>query len=248
MIDRFITILDCFSLEKPTLGVREVARETGLSSSTTGRIMASMKDKSILNQDPETQLYMMGSKVLAWAGIYTVTSDVRMVALPVMVRLQEMTRETVSLYVLEGNERVCIERFESPESVRIVARVGRRIPLYAGSAGKVFLAFMSEERREAVLNSIDLKAMTERTITDPDQLRKNLLKIRDQGYATSIGEWLIDAAGTAAPIFNLHGNVVAAISISGPTQRFDKAKMKEMAQLLLKETREISQELGYYPR
>jgi len=248
MIDRFIAVLDCFSLDKPTLGVREIARETGLSSSTTGRIMAYMKDKGVLNQDPETQLYMMGSKALAWAGIYTITCDVRSIALPIMVRLQEMTRETISLYVLEGNERVCVERFESPETVRIVARVGRRIPLYAGSAGKVFLAFMSEERREAVLNSIEMKAMTERTITYVDQLRKNLQKIRDQGYAISIGEWLIDAAGTAAPIFNQQGNVAAAISISGPAQRFDKAKIKEMAQLLLKETRVISQELGYYPR
>jgi len=248
MIDRLIAILDCFTLDKPTLGVREVARETSLSSSTAGRIMVSMKEQGILNQDPETQLYMMGSKVLAWAGIYTVTSDVRAVALPVMVRLQEMTRETISLYVLEGNERVCVERFESPETVRIVARVGRRIPLYAGSAGKVFLAFMPEERREAILGEVELKAMTERTITDRDQLRKNLQKIREQGYATSTGEWIIDAAGTAAPIFNLHGNVIAAISISGPASRFDRSKMKEMAQLLLKETRAISQELGYYTR
>jgi len=248
MIDRLVAILDCFTLDKPALGVREVARTTGLSSSTAGRIMAYMKDVGMLNQDPENQLYMMGSKMLAWAGIYTVTSDVRAIALPVMVRLQEKTRETISLYVLEGNERVCVERFESPETVRIVARVGRRIPLYAGSAGKVFLAFMPEERREEILDTIEMKAMTKRTITDPDVLRENCLRIRKQGYATSHGEWIIDAAGTAAPIFNIHGNVIAAISISGPAQRFDKAKMKEMSQLLLKETRTISQELGYYAR
>ena len=247
-IDRSVEILDCFTLDKPTLGVREVARRTGLSSSTAGRLMAYLKEKGILNQDPETQLYMMGAKVLAWAGIYTVTSDVRAVALPVMVRLQEQTRETVSLYVLEGNERVCVERFESPETVRIVARVGRRIPLYAGSAGKVFLAFMPESRRESILQSLEMTPMTERTITDLDELRRNLQHIREQGYATSSGEWIIDAAGTAAPIFDAHGLVVAAISISGPIQRFNKQKMKEMAQLLLRETRNISQELGYYTR
>jgi DNA-binding IclR family transcriptional regulator len=247
-IDRSVEILDCFTLDKPVLGVREVARRTGLSSSTVGRLMAHLKEKGILNQDPETQLYMMGAKVLAWAGIYTVTSDVRAVALPVMVRLQEQTRETVSLYVLEGDERVCVERFESPETVRIVARVGRRIPLYAGSAGKVFLAFMPESRRESILLSLEMIPMTERTITNLDELRRNLQQIREQGYATSNGEWIIDAAGTAAPIFDAHGLVVAAISISGPIQRFNKQKMKEMAQLLLRETRNISQELGYYTR
>ena len=150
-LDRTVAILDCFSLDKPTLGVREVARETRLSPSSVGRIMAYMKEIGILNQDSESHLYMMGSKVLAWAGIYTVTSDVRTIALPVMVRLQEQTRETISLYILEGNERVCVERLESPETVRIVARIGRRIPLYAGSAGKVFLAFLSEKRREMIL-------------------------------------------------------------------------------------------------
>ena len=247
-LDRMAAILDCFSLDKPALGVREVARETTLSPSTVGRIMAYMKEMGILNQDPETHLYMMGSKVLAWAGIYMVTSDVRTIALPVMVRLQEQTRETISLYILEGSERVCVERLESPETVRIVARVGRRIPLYAGSAGKVFLAFMPEHRREMILRDIDLVPMTARTITDVDALRANLSQIREKGYAVSRGEWIIDASGTAAPIFDQKGQITAAISISGPGQRFTDEKIKEMAHLLVKEAAQISFELGYYPR
>ncbi len=176
------------------------------------------------------------------------TSDVRTIALPVMVRLQEQTRETISLYILEGSERVCVERLESPETVRIVARVGRRIPLYAGSAGKVFLAFMPENRREMILRDIELIPMTEQTITDMDALRDNLDQIREKGYAVSRGEWIIDASGTAAPIFDQRGLITAAISISGPGQRFTDEKIKEIADLLVKETAQISFELGYYPR
>ncbi len=247
-LDRMVAILDCFSLDKPALGVREVARETTLSPSTVGRIMAYMKEMGILNQDPETHLYMMGSKVLAWAGIYMVTSDVRTISLPVMVRLQEQTRETISLYILEGSERVCGERLESPETVRIVARIGRRIPLYAGSAGKVFLAFMPENHRDMILRDIDLNPMTERTITDMDVLCANLSQIREKGYAVSRGEWIIDASGTAAPIFDQRGQITAAISISGPGQRFTDEKIKEMADLLVEEAAQISFELGYYPR
>jgi len=246
-LERMVFILDCFSLDKPALGVREVARKTELSPSTVGRIMAYMKEMGILNQDTETHLYMMGSKVLAWAGIYMVTSDVRTVALPVMVRLQEETRETISLYILEGSERVCVERLESPETVRIVARVGRRIPLYAGSAGKVFLAFLPEKQREAILRDIDLVPMTKQTITDMDTLRANLDHIREKGYAVSQGEWIIDASGTAAPIFDQRGQITAAISISGPGQRFTDEKIKEIAGLLVKEAAQISFELGYYP-
>jgi DNA-binding IclR family transcriptional regulator len=241
-------ILDCFSLDKPALGVREVARETTLSPSTVGRIMAYMKEMGILNQDPETHLYMMGSKVLAWAGIYMVTSDVRTIALPVMVRLQEQTRETISLYILEGSERVCVERLESPETVRIVARIGRRIPLYAGSAGKIFLAFMPENHSDMILRDTDLVPMTEHTITDVDALRANLGQIREKGYAVSRGEWIIDASGTAAPIFDQKGQITAAISISGPGQRFTDEKIKEMAHLLVEEAAQISFALGYYQR
>ena len=247
-LDRSVAILDCFNLDKPVLGVREVARQTQLSPSTVGRMMGYMKEHGILNQDPETLQYMMGSKVLEWAGIYTVTSDIRSISLPVMVRLQEKTRETVSLYVLEDNERVCVERLESPETVRIVARVGRRIPLYAGSAGKVFLAFLPEEQRESIFSNLDLKPITERTITDVRKLRTELVQIKKLGYAVSRGEWVIDASGVAAPIFDQRGCIIAAMTISGPTQRFTNPVIKEIAALVLEEAKKISFELGYYPR
>ena len=247
-LERIVSILDCFTLEEPVLGVREAARKAGLSSSTAGRLMANMKSLGMLNQDPESQAYMMGAKVLAWAGIYTVTSDIRSISLPVMVRLQEETRETISLYVLEGNERVCVERLESPETVRIVARIGRRIPLYAGSAGKVFLAFLPDARREEILNSIDLKPMTRRTITDLDELKSDLNKIHRRGFAVSKGEWILEAAGVAGPIFDQYGRITAALTISGPAQRFTEEKINDMVPLVKSGAEEISRDLGYINR
>lgn len=246
-LERAVAILDCFTLESPVLGVRDVARKTNLSSSTAGRLMAAMKELGILNQDPETLAYMMGSRALAWAGIYTVTSDVRTLSLPVMVRLQEQTRETISLYVMEGNDRVCVERLESPETVRIVARVGRRIPLYAGSAGKVFLAYLPESRKDEILANLKLVPMTKRTITDLDELKTNLNKIQRLGYAVSKGEWVLEASGVAAPIFDQFGRISAALTISGPSQRFTEDKIHEIAVLLKPAVEEISRELGYYP-
>ncbi len=246
-LERSVAILDCFTLDAPVMGIREVARKANLSSSTAGRLMAAMKELGILNQDPETLAYMMGSRVLAWAGIYTVTSDVRTLSLPVMVRLQEQTRETISLYVMEGNDRVCVERLESSETVRIVARVGRRIPLYAGSAGKVFLAYLPESRRDEILAGIKLIPMTKRTITDLDELKTNLYKIQRQGYAVSKGEWVLEASGVAAPIFDQFERISAALTISGPSQRFTEEKIHEIAALVKPAAEEISRELGYYP-
>ena len=168
-------------------------------------------------------------------------------SLPVMVRLQEQTRETISLYVMEGNDRVCVERLESPETVRIVARVGRRIPLYAGSAGKVFLAYLPEARRDEILANIKLIPMTKRTITDVDELKSNLSKIQRQGYAVSKGEWVLEASGVAAPIFDQFRRITAALTISGPSQRFSEEKIHEIAALVKPAAEEISREMGYYP-
>jgi DNA-binding IclR family transcriptional regulator len=247
-LERAVNILDSFSLDKPWQGVREVARKVNLASSTTGRLMAAMKELGILNQDPVTHTYSIGSHTLAWAGIYSAALDVRTAALPAMVKLQELTNETLSLYVMEGNERVCIERLESPQTVRIVARIGRRIPLYAGSAGKCFLAFLQLGRREEILSKITLNPLTTETITDREELHQELENIRQEGCAVSYGEWILEASGVAAPVFNSNGQIIAALTISGPSSRFTEEKVRSYKTLVKAKATEISMEMGYIPR
>lgn len=244
-LERITAILDCFSTENPTLGVREVSRKVNMSSSAAGRLMQAMRDMNILSQDSTTLLYSMGSRPLTWAGVYSSTFDVRNIALPYLHELHHNTMETISLYLMDGNERVCIERLESPQNVRIVARIGRRLPLYAGSAGKVFLAFLPLKRRDEFVNSTDLVPLTAKTIVDKAQLTKELEIIRKQGYSISRGEWLLDASGIAAPIFDQSGAVVAAVTISGPSQRFTSEKMEEYSGLIMRVARQISDEMGY---
>ncbi len=243
-LERAMALLDCFTQEQPEMGVREAARRLNWSSSTTGRMMTALKELGILSQNPETRAYALGGKVLAWAGVYTATLDVRNRALPILEELYRQTSETVSLYVLEGNERVCVERFESPHNVRIVARIGRRLPLHAGSAGKVFLAYLPEQRREEILRSAPLISFTPKTIIDLDLLRKEIRKIRQQGYAVSNGEWILEAAGVASPVFDQNGEIAAAVTIYGPAQRFDEEHVQCYIDMLLRVTQKISLEMG----
>jgi DNA-binding IclR family transcriptional regulator len=245
MLNRAIALLDCFTPERPTLGVREAARIIHLSTSTTGRLMAAMKDLGILSQDPTTRMYSMGGKVLAWAGVYTTLLDVRNQALPAMETFYKETRETISLYVVEGNERVCVERMESTHSVRVTARVGRRLPLYAGSAGKLFLAFLPQTQAEEVLRTTHLIPLTPYTICDPEVLRAEMEKIRLQGYASSQGEWEADASGVAAPIFDASGTIAAALTISGPTPRFTPEIVSRYIDLVVRVAYQISRQIGY---
>lgn len=248
ILQRAFAILDCFTQEHPELGVREVARLTNLSSSAAGRLLASLKELGVLHQNPETRAYALGSRVLTWAGTYSAVLDVRSVAIGAMQELHRRTRETISLYIMEGSERVCVERLESTENVRIVARIGRRLPLYAGSAGKVFLAFLPTARREEILDATELKPLTERTFVDRSALTAELAKIRQQGYAVSCGEWILEASGVAAPIFDANGQVCAALTISGPTQRFTLDTITRYANEIQNITAEISLQMGYNPR
>lgn len=241
-----VAILDCFTQEDGEMGVREIARRVNLSSSATGRLLSAMKDLGILTQNPETRAYAMGSRVLTWAGVYSASQDVRNKALPAIQTLHQSTNETISLYVLDGSERVCIERLESAQSVRIVTRVGRRLPLYAGSAGKAILAYLPPARQEEIIGGTPLQPLTPMTITDPVVLRQELAKVRAEGCAVSHGEWLADASGVAAPILDHLGQPVAAISISGPVSRFmDETVIQRYVEEVKHIAAKISESLGY---
>lgn len=244
---RAVQLMDCFTREQPYLGVREAARLTGLSSSTTGRMLLSLKDLGLLVQNPESKQYSLAGKVLAWAEVYSASVDVRSLALPFIYDLQRLTGETISLYIMEGTERVCVERLESEQNVRVVARVGRHLPLHAGSAGKLFLAYLPDAERDDILSAEHLETFTPLTITNPDELRRQAAVIREQGFAVSHGEWTIDASGVAAPIFNARGQMIAALTISGPTGRFHEQNIDRFTKSATRTALHISRLLGYNP-
>ncbi len=244
-LDRIIAILDCFSVDAPSLGVREVARMIHLSPSTTGRLMQGLREAGLLTQDARTSLYSIGPRVLTWAGVYSASLDVRTIALPRLQSLHRETQETISLYILDGSERICVERLESTQNVRYVARLGRRLPLFAGSAGKLLLAFLPYHRQEDILNGVEIKQLTPATITNREKLYAELQAICRQGYSISHGEWIQEASGVAAPIFDLEKQVVAAITISGPTQRFKDDTISQYITKVVQVAGEISRDMGY---
>lgn len=239
-------ILDCFSQERPELGVRELARMTGLSTSTAGRMLSDMKERGLLHQNPVTKTYSLGIKLLNWSGVYLISLDIRAISLPIMKGLQRLSQETISLYILDGMDRVCVERLESSQNVRIVARLGLRLPLYAGSAGKAILAFLPEENQEKILSSTPLQPFTQYTITDLKLLRDELERVKIRGYAFSNGEWIEDASGVAAPIYGQDQLVIGALTISGPSQRFNKDVIEMYGREAVLAASEISRHLGYY--
>ncbi len=239
-----IAVLDCFDAEAPQLGVREIARRLNLSTSTVGRIVGTLHSAGLLSQDPKSRLYRIGPKVLSWSAVYTGGLDVREKTRPMLEELHRLTRETVNLYVLDGTERVCVDCIESPQRVRVIVQLGERMPLHAGSAGKAILAFASSDLIQQILNR-PLERMTVNTITSRKKLLTELQHIRDCGYAVSLGERFPDAIGLAAPIFDAHGNVVAALNVAGPKMRFTEIQVAKFAPKVVQLARQASGALGY---
>ena len=247
-ISRIFSLLDCFSPEKPELGVREAARMLSISPSSCGRLLSELRDEGILVQNSDNRTYSLGGRVIRWAEVYTSSSDLRKKAFPYMQEIYGKTNETVTLYTAEEFDRVCVERIESRKTVRVSETLGTRIKIFTGSGGKSILAFRTPEEIQRVF---DYAGMLPEYQNDDDyfeQLRRDLATVRKLGYAVSHGEWQTDASGIGAPIFNNKGIPIGSISISAPTQRFlDQGKLLEYAELLLKNVDHISRELGYIP-
>ena len=241
---RALAILDCFDVDQPQLGVRELARQVGMSPSTVGRLLATMCSAGVLNQDPTTRCYMIGPKVLAWSTIYTSGLDIRNRARPALEELHRATRETISLYILDADERICVDRIESQENLRMTTRVGERLPIHIEASGKIFLAFVSPALRNEVISRAYKKPSTSGKPLSREALLDDLKKIQALGYAVSHGESAAGASCVSAPVFDATGKPIAAITISGPTIRMTDDKVSEYASRVMAAAKQVSHAMG----
>jgi DNA-binding IclR family transcriptional regulator len=173
---------------------------------------------------------------------------VRDVALPIMFELSKAVNEIVTLVVLDGVEIVTIATAEIPEKIVFSTPIGHRQPTYCTAAGKILLASQPMETWDRLISRIEFVPYTEKTIVDPELLREELLKARQQGYATQDGELLVSLGSMAAPIINYHKDIVAAINISGlSVQMFNDESIDNYISELLSSARIISKQMGYLP-
>lgn len=175
-IDRALDILDCFEPGQLELTLTDIANRIDLSMSTTSRIVATLEKRRYLVRNTDTQRYSLGSRIAQIGALGLSSMDLRKIALPYMRDLNALYNEGVSLYVIRDDERICVERVESTLPLRRVVNVGDRHPLTRGAAGRVLLAYLPRERREAIL------------ARDPFTSEEALEELRHGGYTVSLGE------------------------------------------------------------
>jgi len=241
-VDKAFKILDLLaSASEMSLG--EIAKEMNSPKPTIHALLSTMKEFRCVEQSDEGK-YRLGIHLFELGSTRANQWGFMKVSVPYLKKLQEIVDETVQLVVFDEGEVLYLYKRESRQSLRIVSEVGMRLPAHCTAVGKVLLSFLSDEQMEEIVQKRGLKSFTKNTITSLENLRKELLIIRSQGYGVDNEEVMEGLRCVAAPIVRPDGTAEAAVSISGPIVRLRGEKLDYSIKNLLESVKEISVALG----
>lgn len=232
---RALTVLVAMAEAGRPVRATWLAEATGLNRTTVLRALAALQHYQLAEQDPDTGQFRLGIGVLRLSAGYLSAYTLAGAALPEIERLRDSTTETVSLYVRDGTERVCIQRAESPQAVRRSIQVGQRLPLHRGASGKVLLAFLPPSERAALLARVALGPEF-----DAQAFAAEMDAIVERGYAISVEEREAGVAAVAAPVLDRQGRVRAALAVSGPSWRLRVERLHALAPLVMDGARRLT--------
>ncbi len=243
-VERALDVLLLFvNTGSKDLGVTEISGELGLSKAAVHRILTSLRSRDLVNVDEDSRRYTLGPGALALGQAYLSRLDIRALGRPELEALSAATRETATMSLRSGTQRVYVAQVVPPREVRMEVPLGVPYPIHAGASSKAFLAFLPPTELEPLLTG-SLPKVTPETVTDPVELRKELAEIRARGYALSLGERQAGAGSVAAPIRDADGYPVAVVSVSGPLDRFAE-EVPQCTDLLLAAVKRLSSRMGY---
>lgn len=243
-----MAILDCLAEgEQKSYTLTELSRRLHVHVSTVHRLLVNLLRQGFVEQDPATGGYQLGFRVLRMGLRVLGRLDFRRVAQPKLLELNHKTQETVHLAIFQDDHSVSIETYDSPQPVGLDARLGGVMPLHCTGVGKALLAFQSEEIIQRLSKSPGLARLTTHTITSLPKLKRELARIRTDGYAVDNEEAVEGLRCVAAPLFDHTGKVIAAFSVAGPATRMTLERVPEIARLVCETSRLISYQLGYGP-
>ncbi len=245
---RALTLLDALGDSRGEVGIAELSKQVGFHVSTCHRLLATLIARGYVRQNPENGRYALGARACHLAESYLGQMDLRRTVRPFLEKLSRETGETANLVILDGREVLYLDKVESPQSLRIFSRIGRRAPLHCTAVGKVLLASRSRENMEALLGRGPLEALTRSTLTSRAELRRELEKVRGQEFALDVEECEDGACCIAAPIRNSRGETVGAVSVSGPSVRMHSQRMQEMVPVVVRMGRDASEQMGFHEK
>lgn len=234
VLERAVNIMNLITSEDSDIGIREIARRTGIHSATVYRIVSTLEKAGLVQQNPGTSLYRVGPLAYTWGAGFLKRADIREVSMPYMRRLRDKFDETVALSLRSGSHRVYMEQLPSNRGVRTTIQVGSPYDLFAGAAGIALLSLFSASELDAALDGQEKARSAE--------IRALIVEAQRRGFASSQQQVLTGVSALSAPMSDATG-ARWALSIVGPSARVD-AQFEEIGIALADAARAISQEVG----
>jgi DNA-binding IclR family transcriptional regulator len=237
-VQRTVAVFECFTPERPTLTLQEISDGMSMPKSTTFRIVQSLEQAGYLIR-LEDQKYCLSFRFTRLAGMVMSTLSIRQVARPLMSELAHQTNETITLNVVSGRDRTCIDVLDTPSPLMSLARPGTHVPLDGkGATAKTLMAHLPDDQLRKLLGPA-----TKVTGRKPSDLTAELARIRKQGYCVSDGQRVLGLSAIAAPIWESNDTANYCLTLTAPTVRMEP-KQDELVKLVVRTSGDISRRLG----
>ena len=241
---RAIRLLKMFTDTHPEWRLKDLARAVEMNKATTYRLLSALEYEGLLMRDAHTGAYRLGPEIIALGGRALRSNDLRSAGYAELEWLACTAGEAATLEILVNDQVLILEEIPASHLVAPWQTIGTRHPAHATSTGKLLLAFLPAQERASRLH-LPLQRLTERTIVDIEELERQLVAIKMQGYATAVEELEDGYVAVSAPVRNHNGEVVAAVSIGGPITRLNAGRLPECIDLVRQAGRRISERLGF---
>ncbi|TSI12118.1 IclR family transcriptional regulator [Brevibacterium aurantiacum] len=241
VISNIMEVLRCFTVDRPLIGVTEIAKQVGRHKSSVSRILVTLEHEHVVERDSQTRKFRLGPGLIAIAGPLLANLDVRKVGQPLLQQLAEETNETVGLNIWDRYESVSIEQIPSTLRIKHTSELGTRYTTALNSTVQVFLAFddLSSTRKLLSNGRVELP-----NAYGLDQYMDRLAECRNRGYATNYGESAPDEVGVAAPVFDHQSRVAAAVMVAAPRYRISPVRLDQLANACVGAAQRASARLG----
>ncbi len=244
---RAVAILERFTLAEPELNLSDISASIGLSKSTTHRLLGTLQACEMVEFDKKTGLYRLGLKAFRLGSVVSKGMELLKQADPLLEKVAEETDESSFLLVADGNEALCLRRFDARNYVRVLTlEPGTHSAFNCGSAQRVLLAHLPEERWEEIV-ARHVRRMTQYSLVGREELERDRREILERGYSVAWEDVTLHACALGAPVRNGDGAVIAAVSISGIVQHFSAERLPGLIRLIMQTGEEISRRMGYVP-
>jgi IclR family acetate operon transcriptional repressor len=246
-IERTFRILEALAAHPNGCGISDLSHDLGIAKSTTFNILTTLTELGYIYRTDADNKFHLSLKLFSLGSTAVERLDVRRVSASILQELVNVTGETANLGTIQGDEAVYIECLSGPHLVTVNTFPGKRLPLHSTALGKALLAWLPQAQARAILAISDRQDPSSGIAANIDRLLAEFAHVRSQRYAVDNEE---DAPGmrcVGAPIFDYTGQVVAAISLTAPTQRMPLEQIPETAVLVVESAERISRRLGYAP-